>query len=95
MDESDDEIYITQNSLISTEIGESDVISGDDVDMEEIFDRLLDDVEIKERVRQSVALATRYKDEWAVRALNITINLIFTCHDKLDFYFVRRIVVCI
>ena len=74
MDESDDEIYITQNLFISTEIRESDVISGNDVDMELRFDRLLDDVEIRERVRQSVALATRYKDEWAVRALNITIN---------------------
>ena len=68
MADSDEEIYITQNSFISAEIGERDVISGNDVDIEERFDRLLNEAEIEERVRRSVPSATRYKDEWAVRA---------------------------
>ena len=63
-----EEIYTTQNSFISAQIGESDVISGDDVDIEVRFDHLWNDSEIEERVRRSVASATRYKDEWAVRA---------------------------
>ena len=61
-------VYITQNLFISVEIRERDVISGDDVDVEERFDRLLNDAEIEERVRRSVSSATRYKDEWAMRA---------------------------
>ena len=61
-------MYITQNSFMSAEIGECDVISGDDVDVEERFDRLVNDAEIEQRVRESVPSATRYKDEWAVRA---------------------------
>ena len=68
MDDSDEEFYITQNSFISTIVTESDVISDENIDVEERFDRLLDDAEIEERVRQSVPVATRYKDEWAVRA---------------------------
>ena len=68
MTDSDEEISITQNSFISAEIGEREVKSGDDVDVEEKFDRLLNDAEIKERVRRSVPSATRYKDEWAMRA---------------------------
>ena len=54
-------MYITQNSFMSAEIAECDVISGDDVDVEERFDRLVNDAEIEQRVRQSVPSATRYK----------------------------------
>ena len=43
-------------------------MSGDDVDVEERFDRLLNDAKIEERVWRSVPSATRYKDEWATRA---------------------------
>ena len=39
-------MYITQNSFMSAEIAECDVISGDDVDVEERFDRLVNDAEI-------------------------------------------------
>ena len=53
MTDSDEEICITQNSFISVEIRERDVISGDDV--EERLDRLLNDAEIEERVRRSVS----------------------------------------
>ena len=67
MTNSDEEIYISQNSFISAEIAESDVTSGDDVDVEDRFDRLLNEAETEERVRQYVPSATRYKDEWAVR----------------------------
>ena len=65
---SDEEMYITQNSFMSSEIAECDVISRDDVDVEERFDRLVNDGKIEQRVRQSVPSATRYKDEWMVRA---------------------------
>ena len=68
MDNRDKELSITQNLFISTEITENDVISSDDIDVEERFDRSFDDAEIEERVWQSVSLATRYKDEWVVRA---------------------------
>jgi hypothetical protein len=68
MDESDEEFYITQNSFISNRKAEGDVVPSDDVDIEERFDRLMGDDEIEERVRKSVPSATRYKDEWAVRA---------------------------
>ena len=48
MTDSDEEIYITQNSFISPEIAESHVTSGDDVDVEDRFDRLLNDAEIED-----------------------------------------------
>ena len=66
-DSSDEEMYITQNSFISAEITESDVIPEDGSDFEERFDRWLGEAELQERVRQSVPVATRYKDEWAVK----------------------------
>ena len=68
MADSDEEFFLTQNSFISAEIAESDVISDENADIEQRFDRLLDNAEIQERVRQFVPSATRYKDEWAVRA---------------------------
>lgn len=68
MDDSDEELYITQNSFTSTKVTESNAISGNDVDTEETSDRFLDDVEIEEQVQQSIPLATCYKDGWHVRA---------------------------
>ena len=75
MADSDEELYITQNSFISTEIAEGDVISGDDGDIEERFDCLLDNAEIEEQIHQSVASATRYKDEWAVWAFEFKCDI--------------------
>ena len=53
MADSDEEIFVTQNSFISAEIAENNVISDEDADIEQRFDRLLDNAEIQERVRQS------------------------------------------
>ena len=64
--ESDEEMYITQNTFKSSEITESDIISQEG--SEGRFDRLLSDTEIQKRVRQCVPAATKYKDEWASRA---------------------------
>ena len=61
MADSDEEVSVSQNSFISAEIAESDVVSDEDADIEERFDRLLDNAEIQERVRQSVLSTTRYK----------------------------------
>jgi hypothetical protein len=47
MDKSDKVFYITQNSFISNRIAEGDVVSSDNVDIEERFDRLLGDDEIE------------------------------------------------
>ena len=61
MTESDEELFITQNTFITEEITESDVISEGGSDIEARFDRWLCDAEIQERVRNSVPVATRYK----------------------------------
>ena len=46
MVESDEEVYFSQNSFISAEIAETDVVSDEDADIEQRFDRLLDNAEI-------------------------------------------------
>ena len=50
MVDSDEGLLVTQNSFISAEIAESDVISDEDADIEQRFDRLLDNAEIQEQV---------------------------------------------
>ena len=66
---SDEERFITQNTFITEEVTESDVILEGGSDIEARFNRWLCDAEIQERVRKSVPLATRYKDGcgWAVK----------------------------
>ena len=68
MADSDEELFVSQNSFISAEIAGSDVISDEDTDIERRFHRLLHNAEIQERVRQSVPSATLHKDEWPMRA---------------------------
>ena len=46
MADSDEEVSVSQNSFISAEIAESDVVSDEDADIEQRFDRLLDNAEI-------------------------------------------------
>ena len=54
------------------EIAESDVLSGDDVNIQEDgFHRLLDDTEMDKRITPSVLLATRYKGEWALKLKSV------------------------
>ena len=67
MAESVEELFITQNTFITEEITESDVILEGESDIEARFNRWLCDAEIQERVPKSVPLATRYKDGWAVK----------------------------
>ena len=65
--ESDEDLFITQNSFISREIPD-DLLWVGVWDIDSRFDRLLCESDIQERARECVPAATRYKDEWAVRA---------------------------
>ena len=66
--ESDEDLFITQNSFISREIADNDILSTGEWNIDSRFDRLLCEADIEDRARQCVPAATRYKDEWAVRA---------------------------
>ena len=66
--ESDEDLFITQNSFISREITDNDTLSTREWNIDPRYDRLLCESDIQERARQCVPVAKRYKDEWAVRA---------------------------
>ena len=57
--DSDEDLYITQNSLVSREITESDVLSEQGSDIEWRFDRLLCDIERYKSVFGNVLLWQR------------------------------------
>ena len=66
--ESDEDLFITQNSFISREITDNDTLSTREWNIESRLDRLLCESNIQECARQCVPAAKRYKDEWAVKA---------------------------
>ena len=71
---SDEEMFITQNSFVSAEIAECDVISGDDGDVEEVNS----EKSVKEESDWHEELATTIKKSDKNKAIphNITINFI-------------------
>ena len=66
--ESDEDLFVTQNSFISRESTDNDTLSTGEWNIDFRLDRLLCESDIQERARQCVPAAKRYKDEWSVKA---------------------------
>ena len=66
--ESDEDLFVTQNSFISRESTHNDTLSTGEWNIDFRLDRLLCGSHIQERARQCVPVAKRYKDEWSVKA---------------------------